>query len=151
MKKWCYILGIIGFTSLGLGAQSMVQTGDVSVPEPVKSSFAAQFGQHHAAWMKSGMEFEAQFKKNGQPVHAFFSPDGTFAGTESHAEMAELPTNAQTNLTGAFTNGGYTLVATRKRTLPDQTIQWIALLQKSDGGMLKLFYDGSGKLVRRML
>ncbi len=151
MKNWCYILGFIGVTSLGLQAQSMVQTGDVAVPEPVKSSFVAQFGQNHTAWMKSGLEFEAQFKKNGQPVHAFFSPDGTFAGTEANADMAEFPANAQSNLTGAFTNGSYTLVATRKRTLPDQNIQWIALLQKSDGGMLKLFYDASGKLVRRML
>lgn len=148
------IIFTLCFSALGILAQaqnSMVQTGDMEVPEAVKTTFVEKFGNVPATWVKSGMEFEAMIKKDGKPLHTFYSPDGTFAGTEEAADISAFPESARNHVNAAVSSEKYSLVATRKRTLPDESTQWIALLQMQNGSMLRLFYDTTGKLVRRSL
>jgi len=65
----------------------------ISVPAAVTKDFAGKYpGATNVKWGKeSAIEYEAEFKLNGNSVSANFSADGTWVETETMVKTADLP------------------------------------------------------------
>lgn len=140
MKKFMFLIAAMAYFSI-LTAQA---------PVSATQDFNNRYNNVQVSWVLENTSWVATFQVNNELHQSFYNTDGTWIGTETPSSLTGMSSGAQDFINTRFIGQGspYTYVKSTKRTEGENTLD-VGYLTTADNKTLKVFFDASGKLIKR--
>jgi len=145
--KYLAIMGLVALT--GIIGISMTMN-NIDVPEIVKNAFAQKYpAAQKVEWeMEETDEYEAEFKLNGEEISANFKKDGTWLGTETEMDKADLPQAVKDSIAATFPE--HEIEEAERCEKPNGVIAYEVELENEKNDLeFKAIFSADGQLIKK--
>lgn len=130
----------------------MVYFGILTAQVPVSATqdFNSRYNNTEVTWVLENTSWVATFRVNNELHQAYYNSEGTWIGTETPSSLTGMSSGAQDFINTRFLGQGspYTFIKSTKRIESENTLD-VGYLTTADNKTLKVFFDATGKLIRR--
>lgn len=148
MKMKIMLLALVA--ALSLGSMSFLLISKTQVPQVVLHAFNTKYpNAKKVKWEEEeAMEYEAEFKLQGQEMSANFRADGTWLETETEIKKNALPDAVKKAISKEFP--GYDVEEAERIETPDLPLAFeVELENESNNSEMEAVFSADGKLLKK--